>query len=48
MLPIKDGYSVFRVSSLDRDLITKNIGLYFRFSSSLNKVSLSEAFDTAR
>ena len=39
---------VYRVFALDRDLLMKNIGLCFRFSSSLNRVALTEAFDTAR
>ena len=39
---------VYRVSSSDRDLLTKNIGLYFRFSSSLNKVALTETSETIR
>ena len=39
---------VYRVSALDRDLVTKNIGLCFRFSSSFNKAAHSEASNTAR
>ena len=39
---------VYRISASDKDFLTKNIGLYFRFSSSLNKVVLTKAFDTAR
>ena len=39
---------VYRVSASDRDLLTKNIGLWFWFSSSLNKAALTEAFDTPR
>ena len=39
---------VYRVFALDRNLLTKNIGLCFQFSSSLNKVALTKAFDTAR
>ena len=46
MLPIQDG--VYRVSTSDRDLLTKNIGLCFQFLSSLNKAALIEAFDTAK
>ena len=38
MLPIQDG--VYRVSTSDRDLLTKNIGLFFQFLSSLNKLHL--------
>ena len=33
---------------LNRDLLMKNIGLYFRFSSSLNKATLIETSKTAR
>ena len=36
------------VSTSNRDLLMKNIGLCFRFSFSLNKVSLTEASNTAR
>ena len=39
---------VYRVSASDRDLLTKNIGLFFQFSSSFNRVVLIEASDTAR
>ena len=39
---------VYRVSTSTRDFLTKNIGLYFRFSSSLNKVVLTETSDTVR
>ena len=35
-------YGVYRVSTSDRDLLMKNIGLYFWFSSSLNKAALIE------
>ena len=39
---------VYCVSASNRDLVTKNIGLCFRFSSSLNKAAHAEASDTAR
>ena len=39
---------VYQVSALDRDLLTKNIGLCFRFSSSLNNAALTEIFETAK
>ena len=35
-------------SAPNRDFLTKNIGLYFRFLSSLNKVALTEASNTAK
>ena len=46
MLLVLDRYSEF--FSLDRDFLAKNIGLYFRFSSSLNKAALTEASNIAR
>ena len=39
---------VYRVSAYARDFLIKNIGLYFHFSSSLNKTRLIETFDTAK
>ena len=39
---------VYRVSASDMDLLTKNIGLYFRFSSSLNNVALTEMSKIAK
>ena len=39
---------VDRVSASDRDFLTKNIGLCFRFLSSLNRGALIEASNTAR
>ena len=39
---------VYRVSTSTRDLFMKNIGLYFQFSSSSNKVELIETSDTVR
>ena len=45
----RDGaLQVYRVSALDRDLLMKNIGLCFKFSSSLNKASLTKTSETAR
>ena len=37
---------VYRVSTSDKDLLTKTIDLYFWFSS-LNKVAFTEAFEIA-
>ena len=39
---------IYRVYASDRDLLTKNIGLYFRFSSSLNNAALTEVSKTAK
>ena len=39
---------VYQVSTSDKYLLTKNIGLYFWFSSSLNKAALTKASDIAR
>ena len=39
---------VYRVSTLDRDLLTKNISLCFQFLSSLNKAALTKAYDIAK
>ena len=39
---------VYRVSASYRDFLKKNTGLYFRFSSSLNKDALIETSETAR
>ena len=39
---------VYRVVASDRDLLTKNIGFCFRFSSPLNKVALTETSETTR
>ena len=39
---------VYRVSTSDRDLLTKNTGLCFQFSSSLNKVVLTKTSETTR
>ena len=36
------------VSTSDRDFLTKNTGLCFRFSSSLNKAALTKTSATAR
>ena len=37
---------VYQVSPSDIDFLRKNIGLCFRFSSSLNRAALIEASDT--
>ena len=37
---------VYRVSSLDKDFLTKNSSLCFWFSSSLNKAALIETSET--
>ena len=39
---------VYRVSASVRDLLMKNIGLCFWFSSSLNKAALTETSDTVK
>ena len=39
---------VYQVSTLDRDFLTKNMGLCFRFSSSLNNVVLTEISKIAK
>ena len=39
---------VYRVSASNRDLLMKNIGLDFRFSSSLNNATLTEISKTAK
>ena len=39
---------LYRVSVSIKDLLTKKTGLCFLFSSSLNRVALSETFETAR
>ena len=39
---------VYLVSTSYRDFLTKNTSLYFRFSSSLKKATLTEIFETAR
>ena len=39
---------LYRVSTSAKDLLTKNTGLYFLLSSSLNKAALIETFETAR
>ena len=39
---------VYQVSASDRDLLTKNIGLCFWFSSSLNKDALIDTSETVR
>ena len=46
MLLTRDGYTNFFAS--DRNLLTKNTGLCFRFSSSLNKAALTETLETVR
>ena len=38
----------YRVSTYARNFLMKNIGLCFRFSSSLNKVALTKTSNTAR
>ena len=38
--------TVNRVSSSEKDFLTKNIGLCFRCSSSLNKAALTETLET--
>ena len=38
---VRDGYT-------DRDFLTKNIGLCFQFSSSLNKAALTDTSETAK
>ena len=38
----------YRVSASNRDLLRKNIGLCFRFSTSLNNATLTKASETAR
>ena len=40
--------TVYRLSALDRDLLKKNIGHYFQFSSSLNNAVLTEISETAK
>ena len=37
---------VYRVYASDKDLLTKNISLCFRFSSSLNKAALTNTSET--
>ena len=39
---------LYRVSTLGKDLLTKNIGLYFMFSSSLNRVALTKTSKTGK
>ena len=39
---------VYRVSASDGDLLTKNIGPCFQFSSSLNNAALTEIYETAK
>ena len=39
---------VYRVSASDRDFLTKNISLCFRFSSSLNKAALTNTSETVK
>ena len=39
---------LYRVSASAKDLVTKNIGLGFLFSSSLNRAALTETFEIAR
>ena len=39
---------VYRVSTLNKDFHMKNIGLCFRFSSSLNNVALTEISESAK
>ena len=39
---------VYRVYVLDKDLLTKNMGLYFRFSSSLNNVAFTKISEIAK
>ena len=46
MLLVRDEYT--GVSTSNRDFLTKNIGLYFRFSSFLNIAALTKASDIAR
>ena len=39
---------LYRVSASAKDLLTKNTGLYFLFSSSLNRASLTKTSETAK
>ena len=39
---------LYQVSASAKDLLTKNTGLYYIFSSSLNKVALIETFETTK
>ena len=39
---------LYRVSASAKDLMTKNTGLFFLFSSSLNKEALTETSETAK
>ena len=39
---------LYRVSASTKDLLAKNTGLFFLFSSSLNKVALTETSETAK
>ena len=39
---------LYRVSTSAKDLMTKNTGLCFLFSSSLNRVALTETSETAK
>ena len=39
---------MYRVSASAKDLLKKNTDLYFIFSSSLNRASLTETFETAK
>ena len=39
---------LYWVSASAKDLLTKNTGLCFLFSSSLNRVALTETFETAK
>ena len=43
MPPARGG--CIRVSTSAKDLLTKNIGLYFLFSYSLNRVALTKTFE---
>ena len=44
----KEGQSCLLEEDVPRDLLMKNIGLCFLFSSSLNKAALTETSDIAR
>ena len=39
---------LYRVSASAKDLLTKNTGLFFLFSSSLNRAALTETSETAK
>ena len=39
---------LYQVYASDKDLLTKNIGLFFLFSSSLNRAALTETSETAK